>query len=327
MKELGPEAREFVDSHRRDRSLSQGDRARMKQKLMLRVSTLGATTAVAGTAAGMSLASKVLVVALGVSGVVGAGSFSLWAVRSGPSPVATPVARSSRVAREGVMAAGSQGEPRVSAEGRTVAEAPPTASADRSAAPASGRTGGPAGAPRVARNRTWNARATAGPSVPARPLAPEPTPMVAVPRARSISEPVGTSSGVSSALGAPAVGAAETERPKNVPAPAAVAPPETATAVAARDPEPELRALRDARDDLRAGHPARAYRRLEEFERQSGGGMLAQERSALSAIALCQWQPGAPARARAAAFLRHAPESPLAARVRSSCEQARKASP
>jgi hypothetical protein len=132
---------------------------------------------------------------------------------------------------------------------------------------------------------------------------------------------------VSSAAGAPSVGETETERPKNIPTPAAVGAPETPTALAARDAEPELRALRDARDDLRSGHPARAYRRLEEFERQGGGGMLGQERSALSAIALCQSQPGPAARARAAAFLRHAPESPLAARVRSSCEQARKASP
>ncbi|HSS37906.1 MAG TPA: hypothetical protein VLT58_03980 [Polyangia bacterium] len=92
-----------------------------------------------------------------------------------------------------------------------------------------------------------------------------------------------------------------------------------ATVVVPPDPEPELRALRDARDDLRAGRPASAYRRLDDFARQRGGGMLAQERSALSAIARCQWQPGPQARARAAEFLRTSPESPLAIRVRSAC--------
>ena len=65
MKELGPAAREFVELHRRDSLLPDAARARMKQKLMLRVSTIAATTAIASTAAGMSLASKVVVVALG----------------------------------------------------------------------------------------------------------------------------------------------------------------------------------------------------------------------------------------------------------------------
>ena len=91
------------------------------------------------------------------------------------------------------------------------------------------------------------------------------------------------------------------------------------------DPEPELRAVREARDDLREGRPASAYRRLEALDRQSRGGMLVQERSALAAIALCQSQPGPVAQARAADFLLRSPESPLATRVRAACEQARRA--
>jgi hypothetical protein len=117
---------------------------------------------------------------------------------------------------------------------------------------------------------------------------------------------------------------------KKVDAPAAVSPPETPTQAAARaetsDPEPELRVLRQARDDLRSGRPASAYRRLEDFNRQRPGGMLAQERSALSAIALCQAQPGREAQERAAQFLRRSPESPLAARVKSACQPAPKPS-
>jgi hypothetical protein len=104
-------------------------------------------------------------------------------------------------------------------------------------------------------------------------------------------------------------------------------PAPAATHVVPPDPEAELRALREARDDLRAGRPASAYRRLDDFDRQRGGGMLAQERNALLAIALCQWQPGTQAQARAAEFLRTSPESPLAIRVRSACAQASKASP
>ena len=85
MRELSPTARELVESHRRNRLLTDAARTRIKQELMLRVSTLGATTAVAGTAAGMSLASKVVLVALGVTGAVGATSLSVWALRS-PAP-------------------------------------------------------------------------------------------------------------------------------------------------------------------------------------------------------------------------------------------------
>jgi hypothetical protein len=89
------------------------------------------------------------------------------------------------------------------------------------------------------------------------------------------------------------------------------------------DPEPELRVLREAREDLRAGRPESAYRRLDEYRRQHSAGMLSQERSALSAIALCHWQPGPEAQARASEFLRISPDSPLAKRVRSACERAK----
>lgn len=85
--------------------------------------------------------------------------------------------------------------------------------------------------------------------------------------------------------------------------------------------DPELKVLRQAQDDLRAGVPAQALRRLQEFERRFGAGALGQERQAIAAIALCQAHPGSAALARAAAFLRNAPESPLAARVRSACDE------
>jgi hypothetical protein len=104
---------------------------------------------------------------------------------------------------------------------------------------------------------------------------------------------------------------------------AAANPGPAASPVAAADPEPELRVLRDAREDLRAGRPESAYRRLEEYGRQHSAGMLTQERSALSVIALCNWQPGPEAQARAAEFLRISPDSPLARRVRSACEKAK----
>jgi len=87
--------------------------------------------------------------------------------------------------------------------------------------------------------------------------------------------------------------------------------------------EAELAVLRQAQDDLRAGLPAQALRRLGEFEQHHGPGSLGQERQAIAAIALCQARPGPTAQARAETFLRSTPESPLAARVRSACEKAK----
>jgi outer membrane protein assembly factor BamD (BamD/ComL family) len=79
--------------------------------------------------------------------------------------------------------------------------------------------------------------------------------------------------------------------------------------------------LRLAQDDLRAGLPAQALRRLAEYDRRFPKGTLDQERRAIQAIAMCQAQPGPSAQAQAERFLRHAPESPLAERVRAACKK------
>ena len=244
MNDLSPMARELVESNRRGKVLARADRERIKQKLMLRVATLGATTAATGTAVGMSLVSKIALVALGVTAVSGAGVFSLWALR-----------------------------------GR---------------APADVMSHGPS-------------------SLPLAPEAVEPVPVM--PEAEiAPSDSVPIDNGRS-------------DHPKKInkhPAVVAPTPSSAAIPVTAFDPEPELRLLREAREDLRAGRSESAYRRLDEYGRQHSGGMLAQERRALSAIALCQWQPGPEAQTRAAEFLRNSPESPLASRVRSACEKASK---
>lgn len=105
--------------------------------------------------------------------------------------------------------------------------------------------------------------------------------------------------------------------------PATGAPTPASAATAAIAPlDPELEVLRQAREDLRRGFPETAYQRLADFERRHGSGVLGQERQALAAIAFCQWRPGPEAQARMADFLRSAPESPLAQRVRQACERA-----
>jgi hypothetical protein len=310
MKEdLSPAARELVDSHRTDGALTPADRKRIKHQVMLQVAALGATTAVAtevsakasataaAKAAGMSLASKVVVVALGVTAATGAVSVSLWALRAQAPSNRSPSAISVRTMTDVVAPA---------PEVPTVA-APATAPA-RTLAVSPAVVGAPASA--AARTRAATPRVAVAAPASALVRRPAATPEV-----------VATSPTSSAAVDSRHDDPVKTiDKPLEKPTPAAplVVPP---------DPEPELRALREAREDLRAGRPASAYRRLDDFDRQRGGGMLAQERSALSAIALCQWQPGPEAQARAAEFLRSSPESPLAIRVRSACAQASKASP
>jgi hypothetical protein len=85
--------------------------------------------------------------------------------------------------------------------------------------------------------------------------------------------------------------------------------------------DPELTLLRQAQDDLRVGVPAQALRRLAEYDRRFGKGTLNEERRAIGAIALCQAHPGSAAQAQAERFLRAAPQSPLAGRVRSACQK------
>jgi len=314
MKDLSPAARELVDAHRSDRTLTSADRKRIKDGVMVRVAALGATTAVAAElttkvattatvkAAGVSLASKVAVVALSVTVVAGVASVSVRALRarapSHPTASETPARTIGR-------------------ESDVVAPAPRPAD-------------GPTTRSTVAAPTTVPAASGAVVAAPAtvRPRAATATRRVAVatPAARLERRPAVTAE----ATAVPA-GSAATDSAHRDPVKTTDDPPKTPTAAAPRvvppDPEPELRVLRQARDDLRAGHPASAYRRLDEFDRQASAGVLAQERRALSAIALCQWQPGGQARARAAEFLRSAPESPLAIRVRSACAPASKASP
>jgi len=81
----------------------------------------------------------------------------------------------------------------------------------------------------------------------------------------------------------------------------------------------EVDVLKQARQELRLGRPAQALQVLADYDHRFGEGTLGEERRALSAIAACQAQPGAAARASAAAFLRSAPRSPLAERVRAAC--------
>jgi hypothetical protein len=73
--------------------------------------------------------------------------------------------------------------------------------------------------------------------------------------------------------------------------------------------------LSEARDALRRGDSATALRKLEEARTRFAGGMLGQEREALTIEALYRGGQREAASARAAAFLRAYPLSPHATRV------------
>jgi hypothetical protein len=85
--------------------------------------------------------------------------------------------------------------------------------------------------------------------------------------------------------------------------------------------EGEVAELRRAQEALRSGQPALALRLLAEYDRAYPAGSLREERAAIAAIATCQLDPSPQARARAQAFLRDAPRSLLAKRVRAACLQ------
>jgi hypothetical protein len=236
MNDLKPGTRSLLATARGAESLSQHDRARLKQRVLMQVAVLGTSAAVTGGAAAMSVAAKITLVVSSVV-VLGGGAASVW-VWQRPAPGHIEAAR-----RPSVHVKSARVEPAAS----------PAAQAPAPALPAPVRRD--------------SAR------IPPR----RPSPVL---------EPAAEATGTVAPL------------------------------------DPELRVLRQAQDDLRAGLPAQALRRLQDFERRFGAGSLGQERQAIAAIALCQAQLGPAARARAEAFLRSAPQSPLAARVRAACEGA-----
>ena len=78
----------------------------------------------------------------------------------------------------------------------------------------------------------------------------------------------------------------------------------------------ESRVVGAARDALRSGNPGAALALLSEAQRRFGGGVLGQEREALSIEALAKSGQRALARTRGESFLKNYAHSPYAARIR-----------
>ena len=101
------------------------------------------------------------------------------------------------------------------------------------------------------------------------------------------------------------------------PAPAVPVEPAAATPSSLAE---EVHLLASAQRALNDGDPATALARLAEHGRRFPSGTMAEERDAARALALCRAGRRQEAQAAAARFLAERPTSPLAARVRASCE-------
>jgi hypothetical protein len=148
----------------------------------------------------------------------------------------------------------------------------------------------------------------------------------------------GSSPGTGSALAPqsdPSAKALPTPVPEAVlaPAPAAVAEPSApqipikrneapARAVPPRSIKEELELVRSAQQALNRGDAGSALTLLAEHARKYPSGALWQDREASRVFATCRLGDAAGARALADAFLRRAPLSPFADRVRATCREA-----
>jgi len=96
-------------------------------------------------------------------------------------------------------------------------------------------------------------------------------------------------------------------------------PPQAAPTAAPSRLGAELALLREAQEKLQSGNGEEAFALLDEHEDEFPEGGLSEERQAARVFALCQMGKHQEARAEAARFLRNAPHSPLADRVRNAC--------
>ncbi|XXX72570.1 hypothetical protein WMF30_33465 [Sorangium sp. So ce134] len=326
MKPLSRDARRIMDAARAAEEPSSADRARIREKLLRRAGALAAAQAAA--AATTSTASAALPAApSAVAGGAGAGG----AATSGAGGMAAAGAGSTAAAGAGGLAvtgAGAAVPPAAGALGGLLAKIgaaaallgalgggatvalrePPAAQAARHAAVAVTRiTEAGINAPPPALVTAAPRSSTAAAAPPALPRLPavhpaaktpargEPPPVTPAPARRELPAlPVGSDARAPSAGSASASPAGST-----LPG--------------------ELALLRSAQGALRAGDAGRALALLEEHTAEYREGALREERRAARVFALCALGRIDESRAEAVRFLRDAPRSPLAERVRAAC--------
>jgi len=284
MSKLSPEARALFDAVSDGDGPSDDDRARVRGKLAVR---LGAGVAV-GTAVGTTVASGSAVAGAKV-GVFGGLAMKLLAVVAVAGGIGGATYAATRDDAPALLARGGLVERSASVGERVVREsAIDERTADASSPPAASVEPAPAAE---------------------KPADPEPPPHRRVGPAPTDAPPAA----------AP---------PSMVPAPASTTPttvgvapaaPGTASPAARDSLSEETALLGEAQAALRQGHGDAALHALDRHSERFRSGALREEGQATRILVLCQLGRVDEARAEAARFLRDAPRSPMAARVRASC--------
>lgn len=304
--ELSPAARALLAEARGGDDPSDQDRARGRRTLMAAIAggaSVAATSAASSAAAsataagsttvaatGMSLTLKIAAVVLVVGAVSGTVAVAPW---EPDPPVAAP-----EVAAE-LRGAAPRGPARAAAPVASAEVSPTPAEMAVDPAPLAPSEAGPGQNGPSETGPGQNRPSETGPSeaAPSEPLA------APAPRAQRRAAARATP---------PQQLAASPPAPVEAPQPAAPSSPSTLAE--------EMRLLRSAQSALSAGDPETALARLAEHARRFPAGTLAEEREAARILALCRAERRGEARAAAARFLRERPTSPLAPRVRASCE-------
>lgn len=287
--ELSPDARALLARASGGDDPAPSDRARVRAALMATVA--GGAGLAASTAASTAAASSVS------ASATGAVTMSLTA------KIACAVILASAVGGTVAIAPWEPAEPAAAVESRTSTERAPRPLGPRVADP-------PAVAPSLEPAAPSETALAPAPPIEPAPIATTETgaPRVVVRHAapvRSAPAPVAADPVVEPIPAAPIVAA-----------PSAVAPVAAAPSMLAE----EVRLLSSAQRALNEGDPTTALARLAEHGRRFPEGTMAEERDAARALALCRAGRREEAQAAAARFLADRPTSPLAARVRASCE-------
>ncbi|WP_438010685.1 hypothetical protein WME89_19760 [Sorangium sp. So ce321] len=313
MKPLSRDARRIMDAARSAEEPSSADRARIREKLLRRAGALAAAQATASAttstaSATLPAAPSAVAGGAGAGGAAATGAGGMAATGAGAAVPFAAGGLGGLLAKIGAAAAllGALGG------GAAVAlREPPAAPAARHAAVHVTRiteAGINAPPPALATAAAPSNTAAAAPPVPPRlPAAPpaaeasgpgEPSPVTPTPARRvPPAFPVGSDARAPSAASASASPAGST-----LPG--------------------ELALLRGAQGALRAGDAGRALALLEDHAAEFRDGALREERRAARVFALCALGRIDESRAEAARFLRDAPRSPLAERVRAACTRA-----
>ena len=311
MSELGPKTRSLLQRAAGGYEPSQGDQARVRAGIARK---LAATAVAAGAGA---VASKTAAASIAPAPIAASVAPSI-----APAPIAAAIGGAASGAGAGAAIAGGTSIAVKIAVPLLLAGsvgAGAVTLASRAHAPDAAVARAPSAV--VARAASSGAEGARVQGAPTRPVLPNGVVLPEVPRDGDPRGELGEPSGAAPALLGPTANAATPpavieHRP---PAPSRAPVGKAPAAGDERGTLAEVALMRDAQVALRAGNAPRALRLVDEHAQRYPFGALAEEREALRVFALCDLGRTAEAGAEATIFLSAHPQSPIADRVRSSC--------